>query len=265
MAARPQVEALLVDLDATIVDSKRGRAEALQALDELCVQTYGSPNGALTEAIESKLAERWRSSPFASEFDELGFVKSDVLWSGFGGESATMQAIRDWAPSFRTGVWTSVSRGLGTPDSVAEQLEHSFIDERKNRVSVFEGARSALQALSTRFRLALVSNGPGDLQRIKLAAADLGGLFDHIIISGEVGVAKPRPAIFTLALERLGCAPQGALMIGDDWCNDVEGARLAGIEAIVVDRDRVGGSRADRSAATATVRSFAEVPALLMS
>jgi phosphoserine phosphatase len=265
MATRFQVEALLVDLDGTLVDSKRGRAEALQALDELCVQTYGSPHGALKGALESTLADMWRSSPFAGQFEQLGFVKSDVLWSGFDGESATMRAIRDWAPSFRTGVWTSVSRVLGMPDRIAAELERSFVNERKSRVRAFEGARSALQALSARFRLALVSNGPGDLQRIKLAASDLSGLFDRVIISGEVGVAKPRPEIFMLALESLGCAPQGALMIGDDWCNDVEGARLAGVEAIVVDRDRVSGSRAERSAAAATVRSFAEVPALLMS
>jgi putative hydrolase of the HAD superfamily len=265
MATRLQVEALLVDLDGTIVDSKRGRAEALQALDELCVQTYGSANGALKGALEGKLADMWRSSPFAGQFEELGFVKSDVLWSGFDGESATMRAIRDWAPSFRRGVWTSVSRVLGIPDRVAEQLQGSFVNERKSRVRAFEGARSALQALSTRFRLALVSNGPADLQRIKLAAGDLSGLFDRVIISGEVGVAKPRPGIFTLALESLGCAPQGALMIGDDWRNDVEGARAAGVEAIFVDLDRVGGSRADRTAAAATVRCFADVPALLMS
>jgi putative hydrolase of the HAD superfamily len=151
------------------------------------------------------------------------------------------------------------------PDRAAAQLERSFVTERKSRVRVFDGAKSALQALSARFRLALVSNGPGDIQRIKLAAGGLSGLFDRVIISGEVGVAKPRPEIFTLALESLECPPQAALMIGDDWCNDIEGARLAGVEAIVVDRDRVGGSRADRSAAAATVRCFAEVPALLIS
>jgi putative hydrolase of the HAD superfamily len=265
MTTRFQVEALLVDLDGTIVDSKRGRAEALQALDACCVQTYGSPEGAFTSALEDRLAEMWRSSPFAGQFEQLGFVKSDVLWSGFDGESATMRAIRDWAPEFRSEVWITVCRGLGMPDRAAEQLERSFVKERKSRVRVFEGARSALHALRTRFRLALVSNGPGDLQRIKLAAGDLSGLFDRVIISGEVGVAKPHPRIFMLALESLGCAPQGALMIGDDRRNDVEGARLAGVQTIIVDPDWVGGSRAGRSAAAATVRSFADVPALLMS
>jgi putative hydrolase of the HAD superfamily len=266
MTTRLEVEALLVDLDGTIVDSKRGRAEALQALDALCVQAYGSPEGAFTRALEDRLAEMWRSSPFAGQFEELGFVKSDVLWSGFDGESATMRAIHDWAPSFRRGVWTSVCRRLGMPDRAAERLERSFVNERKRRVRVFDGARSALQALRTRFRLALVSNGPGDLQRIKLAAGDLTGLFDRVIISGEVGVAKPDPRIFMLALESLGCTPQQALMIGDDWRNDAEGATLAGMEAIVVDSDRVGGSGAGASPSTAaaTVRSFADVPALLI-
>ena len=106
----------------------------MRALDELCVQTFGSQNGALKGALESKLADMWRSSPFAGRFEELGFVKSDVLWSGFDGESATMRAIRDWAPSFRKAVWTSVSRALGMPDRVAAELERSFVNERESRV-----------------------------------------------------------------------------------------------------------------------------------
>jgi putative hydrolase of the HAD superfamily len=262
------LEALLVDLDGTLVDSHRGRADALHALDELCVQTYGSTSGALLRSLECKLAELWQSSPFAAEFEELGFVKSDVLWSSFEGASTTMEAIRDWAPSFRSDVWTSVSRELGIPDRGAEFLARSFVDERESRVRAFEGTRSALQALSTRFRLALVSNGPADLQRTKLARSDLSGFFDRVIISGEVGVAKPRAGIFTSALESLGCAPQGAIMIGDDWRNDVDGAKRAGIDAIFVARERVAGSdgsSADRTAAAATVECFADVPAVLMT
>jgi putative hydrolase of the HAD superfamily len=261
------LEALLVDLDGTLVDSHRGRADALQALDDLCVQTYGSTSGALVTALDCKLAEMWQSSPFAAEFEELGFVKSDVLWSRFEGASTTMEAIRDWAPSFRSGVWTSVSRELGTPDRGAELLARSFVHERESRVQAFEGARSALQALSTRFHLALVSNGPADLQRAKLAASDLSQFFDRVIISGEVGVAKPRPGIFTVALESLGCPPQAAIMVGDDWRNDVEGARRAGVDAIFIARERVDGcpgSSADRAAAATTIRCFADVPALLM-
>jgi putative hydrolase of the HAD superfamily len=267
MAAPTELEALLVDLDGTLVDSHRGRADALHALDDLCVHTYGSTSGALLNALECKLADLWQSSPFDAEFEELGFVKSDVLWSSFEGASTTMGAIRDWAPSFRSGVWTSVSRELGIPDRGAELLARSFVHERESRVRAFEGARSALQALSTRFRLALVSNGPADLQRTKLAASDLGRFFERVIISGEVGVAKPRPRIFTLALESLGCPPQAAMMVGDDWRNDVEGAKRAGVDAIFVERERAAGcdrSSADRTAVAATIKCFADVPALLL-
>jgi phosphoserine phosphatase len=264
MEADPQIEALLIDLDGTLVDSRRGRAEALKALDELCVRTYRSANGALLSAIESTLEQMWQSSPFAAEFDALGFVKSDVLWSGFAGASATMEAIREWAPSFRTGIWTSVTRDLGIPDRGAELLELSFVHERTKRIRAFEGATSALEALRTRFRVALVSNGPADLQRTKLAAAGLSGLFDRVVVSGEVGVAKPRSGIFTVALEGIGCAPEAAIMIGDDWRNDVEGARRAGVEAIFVECAGARGSPADRTSAVAVVERFADVPALLM-
>jgi FMN phosphatase YigB (HAD superfamily) len=50
-----------------------------------------------------------------------------------------------------------------------------------------------------------------------------------------VGVAKPDPAIFRLALEAMGVDPQHALHIGDTPAADVEGARAAGMHAVLVD------------------------------
>ena len=57
------------------------------------------------------------------------------------------------------------------------------------------------------------------------------------MISAELGAAKPDPAIFRAALERLGAAAEDAVHVGDSVEHDVAGARAAGLEAILVARN----------------------------
>lgn len=85
-------------------------------------------------------------------------------------------------------------------------------------------ARALVRLRDAKLRLALISNG-GATQRKKLAAAQLSeSLFASVQISGELGVAKPDPAIFRAALQALGVAPEQAVMIGDSPREDIGGA-----------------------------------------
>ena len=100
------------------------------------------------------------------------------------------------------------------------------------------GTFEALEAFkSAGYKLAIVSNAEGqveaDAKRFGLAK-----YFDVIIDSHIVGVAKPDPRIFQIALERLGVGPDEARFAGDIYSIDVEGARAAGIEARLVDQHR---------------------------
>jgi putative hydrolase of the HAD superfamily len=85
-------------------------------------------------------------------------------------------------------------------------------------------------------RLAVVSNWDVSLHDV-LERTELRALVDTVVISAELGVAKPDPAIFRAALERLGAAAGDALHVGDSVEYDVAGARAAGIEAVLVARD----------------------------
>ena len=98
------------------------------------------------------------------------------------------------------------------------------------------GTGDLLERLKSRgFKLAVISNADGrvanDARRFGLAAH-----FDLIIDSQVVGVAKPDPRIFQIALERLGVAPGEALYAGDIYSIDMVGARAAGIEGRLIDR-----------------------------
>jgi putative hydrolase of the HAD superfamily len=85
-------------------------------------------------------------------------------------------------------------------------------------------------------RLAVVSNWDVSLHDV-LERTQLRPLVDAVVISAELGAAKPDPAIFRAALERLSAAADDAVHVGDSIEADVEGARAAGIEAVLVARD----------------------------
>jgi putative hydrolase of the HAD superfamily len=88
------------------------------------------------------------------------------------------------------------------------------------------------------YRLGVVSNAEGRVER-DLAAAGFDGLFEAIIDSHVVGVEKPDPEIFRIALERIGAQVETTVFVGDVPAVDVAGARAAGIAPVLLDRHDV--------------------------
>lgn len=87
-----------------------------------------------------------------------------------------------------------------------------------------------VERLAAKYRLAIVSNGSSRNQRRKLAQTGLMKRFSRVFISGEVGVEKPNPVIFQLALDALDCDAGNALFIGDDPHRDIAGAAQVGVK-----------------------------------
>jgi len=163
-------------------------------------------------------------------------------------EPAAKRAI-DLPPS-RTGhddarrgttFFESVVRGAGfhLDDEGDLRAEHA----RRNLWSVVPpGAPEALDRLrAAGFGLVLVSNAAPDLPAF-LGELDLARRFDHLVVSGILGVEKPDPRIFREALRLAGAEPAAAVHVGDLVEIDVAGARGAGLEAVLVDPS---GTRTD--------------------
>lgn len=111
------------------------------------------------------------------------------------------------------------------------------------RFRAYPDAAPALERLRERgLTLLCVSNWdcalPGVLDR-----CGIGDALDGVVTSAVAGARKPDPAIFATALRTAGCTPGEALHVGDTAAEDVEGARAAGIPALLLDR---GGSGAER-------------------
>jgi HAD superfamily hydrolase (TIGR01509 family) len=93
-------------------------------------------------------------------------------------------------------------------------------------------AAPALDELRRRgLRLVCVSNWDYALPAV-IERCGLGGSVDAVVTSAGAGARKPDPAIFRIALDRLNASPAEAVMVGDSWTADIEGARAAGIRAI---------------------------------
>ena len=105
---------------------------------------------------------------------------------------------------------------------------------------VYPEVAEVLEALRGRgLALAVVSNFDSRLPPL-LGALGLARFFDAVVCSGAVGVAKPDGAIFVHALAALGVEASEALHVGDSRVNDYDGARAAGIEALLVERATTG-------------------------
>ena len=116
------------------------------------------------------------------------------------------------------------------------------------------------------FRLGVIANqNPGTAQR--LANWDLLRYFDVVAASAELGIAKPDPAIFRWALDRAGCEPDQALMVGDRLDNDVAPAKGLGFRTVRLLRG-LGAYYRPQSAdeePDRTIRELAELPELLFT
>lgn len=145
----------------------------------------------------------------------------------------------------------------GVPATRTEDLKAALLElhQRMHLWGATEpGTADALRRLRMAgYRLAVISNSDGRAA----AALEAGGLldqFEFVIDSGEVGVEKPDPRIFQIAIDRMGISPADALYVGDLYEVDVVGARAAGLDVVLLD---ASGEHAGRD--VKTVRSVVEL------
>jgi epoxide hydrolase-like predicted phosphatase len=88
-----------------------------------------------------------------------------------------------------------------------------------------------IRTLRPKYKVGLLSNAWDDLRQVMRERFGFDGMFDDLVISAEVGLAKPDPRIFHLAITRLGVQPGEAVFV-DDVLANVEAARGVGLNAI---------------------------------
>jgi epoxide hydrolase-like predicted phosphatase len=122
--------------------------------------------------------------------------------------------------------WQNVVRSLSLPESEIPSLRDEFFrGDRTDRDML-----DYLRGLRKTVKVGLISNAWSGL-RAWIVSQKFDDAFDDMVVSAEVGLMKPDPRIYQLALEKFGAAPQEAVFL-DDFIENVEGARAVGMQAI---------------------------------
>ena len=122
---------------------------------------------------------------------------------------------------------------------------------------ILPGTRAALDRIRQRFRIAVISNADGKIEKILLHCG-IADCFETITDSGIVGFEKPRPEIFYAALKTMNARANESMYVGDVYSVDYVGATSAGMQAVLFD---VAGAYRDRK--EPRVESFAQLESWL--
>ncbi len=166
---------------------------------------------------------------WAEEFTVLSHEISEPLWYPRyceSGETTRRELMR------------RVLVRLGIHDSSkAQAMSDTYYVERHAGLELFPESIEVLEALSRKFRLAMITNGPADIQRQELEKLQISRFFDPILIEGEMKMGKPHPGVMSRLEELAGCRATDVLMVGNSYKHDIAPAISAGWQTVWIRRD----------------------------
>lgn len=143
-------------------------------------------------------------------------------------------------------------------DTVARTIFLEWAEHR--HFSLYPDVSGALRALHARgVRIGLISNTHRCLTSFE-SHFELDGLISATVSSFDHGFMKPHPSIFRAALELMQVAPADAVMVGDSLKHDIQGAKAAGLRAILLAR---GALPQDVDGDVSVIKTLDELPGLL--
>lgn len=229
---------LSFDLDDTLIDGGANRQAIVRTCEEI-----GPRIGLAAARLLQANGEAWeRYWPGVESKWTLGLLD---------GEAVSLEAWRR----------TLLACGLDDP-ALAQLARQAHLRHGRLALRLHDDASPLLELLKPRYPLALITNGASDTQRSSLRILGIEDRFDAVVISGEVGVAKPDASVFRLAVDRLGLDPEDTWHVGDSLRSDVAGARAAGLTAVWLNRPAIPRQAGDPQP-DHEIRSLGELPALL--
>lgn len=205
------------------------------------------------------------------------FLREELQRRSYAISSEQMKAAYKHAWNYFDELWAQ-QKAFGASDGVREMLRFLRADlpaENFSRVVQFfeetfgsdlppelDNSMSAVKQLSEKYPLALISDTawtPGRVLREVVKRYGILDCFRVMIFSGEVGVTKPHPRMFQLALEGLSVQPHECLHAGDLQRTDITGARLAGMHTAWIHRLIYAGNEQQDAGPEIIIQSLAEL------
>lgn len=226
-----RVAAVLFDLDDTLLDAE---AAWRSGVAELIAARAPGVEHAAGLAAWGEVFPEW--------FER--FLAGEISF-----EASRVGRIQDWCRLL----------GIDVPFGAESDWFDSYVVGYRRGWTTFPDVPPALSALAP-LPLGVVTNGDGVQQREKVSALGLDGLFATVVVSSDVGLSKPDPAIFLAAATALDVAPADCVMVGDLLHRDVSGALAAGMGAVWLQRP--DGPQASVAVPAELADRFAILPSL---
>lgn len=231
------IAAIIFDLDETLITDSDATKKALRQTASHAQKQYNLDAERLWRSAYMRAKQIWRASPTFSYCESLGISASEGLWGRFENSGPQWQKLHDWVPGYQVEAWEHALIAQGhTERQLAQQLAAIFREERCASQELFPETERILSQLRTTYKLGILTNGAPDLQREKITYNGLEKSFDAIVVSGEVGVGKPDPAVFNAVLDQLAVPAHMTLMVGDSLERDILGASQSGLKGIWLNR-----------------------------
>ncbi len=199
-------KAVIFDLDGTLVDYDAAQKYAAAK----AIEQIGKP---VSPDLEKKVLE---------------LVSGDAVQD--------IEACRPgWMPvdsAYMQDIFTEA--GVNIPSGL---FLNNYFEAMSQHGEPFPGVIDLLVSLKKDHTIGLVSNGLGPVQRKRLVKAGLMEYLDLLVISCEVGCAKPDPAILQLAMRLADSTPETTLFVGDSIGSDMGAAEAAGVDFVFIKPD----------------------------
>ena len=225
------IAAISFDVDATLIDTDRVIMRSMESVrDELKERVPGERTRSLT------VEQMW----YIRDQEEKGFEGS----------------LKDYDEIRRRSFLRMLDHVGYTGPDLSTRLNEVYLKHRYNDIKPYEDVVPMLDALGSRFKLGLLSNGNNYPEYFGLADR-----FDFAVYAQDIGIEKPDPRTFQITAQRAGCGLEQLLHVGDSLVTDVEGAQAVGVRAVWLNRD--GASNETGIKPDYQIASLAELPALL--
>jgi len=174
------------------------------------------------EALDETLGETAPSVPREKALAAYRAINAGY-WKRFEQGAITLAALK-------VERFADLVRELGVTGD-ARLISNAYLARLGSKAYFLPHARDLVVELSRRAALCLVTNGISQVQRGRLALSGIAPCFTAVLISEELGCAKPDLRFFQAACEALRLPPSELLCVGDNPDSDIAGARSAGIDA----------------------------------
>ena len=198
-SARPRYRWLIFDADGTLFDFRLGETTAL------------------------RLTTKKHDIEYSPHLHDVYNAISAELWGRFERAEITLKHLR--VERFER-LFSELRLDLEP-----EPFNDDFMEALGQQTQLLPGAETVVRNLSSSFRLLLATNGIAVVQRPRFAGSSIRRFFEDVVISDEIGVAKPQVGFMENAFSKMGEPPKAdVLMIGDSLTSDIAGGVNFGID-----------------------------------